>query len=163
MANQVVAFVPHATNGGTTTLNVDGLGAKPLRPAPSVELAAGALILGTPYIAVYNNSDAVFYLRNFSSVSYQIPLGGIIPYVGTTAPNSNFALPYGQAISRTTYANLFALTSTTFGVGDGSTTFNLPDLRSRSVFGKGDMGGSAAGRITVAGGNTDETTLGGTG
>src|SRR5436309_801293 len=65
MANQVVAFVPHATNGGTTTLNVDCLGAKPLRPAPSVELAAGALILGTPYIAVYNNSDAMFYLWNF--------------------------------------------------------------------------------------------------
>lgn len=62
---QMVAFTPHATNGATVTLNVDGLGAKPLRPAPSTELVAGALVQGVPYTVVYNNSDAVFYLRSF--------------------------------------------------------------------------------------------------
>ena len=52
---------------------------------------------------------------------------------------------------------------TTFGSGDGSTTFNVPDLRGRGVFGQDNMGGSAASRITVAGGNFDGTVLGGAG
>src|SRR5258708_238947 len=60
---QMIAFTPHATNGATVTLNVDGLGAKPLRSAPSTELLAGTLIQGTPYLALYNNSDAVWYLH----------------------------------------------------------------------------------------------------
>ena len=64
MANAMIAFVPHTTNGATVTLNVDGLGAKPLRYGPSKELQSGVLIQGTPYVVTYNNSDAVFYLRN---------------------------------------------------------------------------------------------------
>jgi len=159
----VIAFVPHATCGATVTLNVDGLGAKPLRTSPGAEVASGMLIQGTPYAATYNNSDGAFYLRGFYSLPYAIPIGGLIPYVGTNAPNSSFALPFGQAISRTSYATLFTLVGTTFGAGDGSTTFNIPDLRGRTPFGKDDMGGSAASRITVAGGNTDGTSLGGTG
>jgi microcystin-dependent protein len=72
-------------------------------------------------------------------------------------------LPFGQAISRTTYATLFTLVSTTFGVGDGSTTFNVPDLRGRVAAGKDDMGGSAANRVTNAGSGIVGTTLGATG
>jgi hypothetical protein len=64
MSGHVIAFTPHATNGATVTLNVDGLGAKPLRTAPSVELLAGTLVQGTPYTALYNNSDAAWYLQN---------------------------------------------------------------------------------------------------
>ena len=59
----MIAFVPHATNGATVTLNVDGLGAKPLRFGPNVELPSGVLIQGTPYVVTYNNSDAAFYLQ----------------------------------------------------------------------------------------------------
>lgn len=59
-----------------------------------------------------------------------VPTGGIMPYAGSTAP-SQFLLCQGQAISRTTYADLFAVIGTTYGSGDGSTTFNVPDLRSR--------------------------------
>lgn len=154
---QMIAFVPHATNGATVTLNVDSLGAKPLRSAPSVELLAGTLIQGTPYVAVYNNSDAVFYLQGLYGNPYNIPLGGMLDYTGTTAPNSSFVLPFGQALSRTTYANYFTMVSTTFGTGDGSTTFNVPDLRGRICAGKDDMGGSAASRIgTVV---TDSSTI----
>ena len=127
MSGQVIAFSPHATNGATVTLNVDGLGAKPLRSAPSVELQAGTLIAGTPYTALYNNSDAVWYLQNFFVSPYSVPLGAGLDYWGATAPSSVFALAQGQAISRTTYASLFTLFSTTYGVGDGSTTFNIPD------------------------------------
>lgn len=131
MSGQVIAFTPHTTNGATVTLNVDGLGAKPLRPAPSVELFAGTLIQGTPYTALYNNSDAVWYLQNFYGNPYNVPLAGGMDFWGTTVPNSSFAFPAGQAISRTTYSALFAIMSTTYGAGDGSTTFNLPDKTGR--------------------------------
>lgn len=76
------------------------------------------------------------------------PPGTIAPFSGADAP-AGWLLCYGQAVSRTTYATLFAAISTSFGVGDGSTTFNLPDLRGRVPAGKDDMGGSAAGRLAV--------------
>lgn len=160
----MIAFTPHTTNGATVTLNVDSLGAKPLRSAPSTELPAGVLIQGTPYLALYNNSDAAFYLHGFFGNPYGIPIGGVLDYAGSTAPNSSFVLAYGQAISRTTYATLFSLLGTTYGTGDGSNTFNVPDLRGRVVAGKDDMGGSAASRLSSTSISTGgPTTLGGTG
>ncbi len=163
MANQVIAFTPHATNGATVTINVDGLGAKPLRSSPSVELPAGTLVLGTPYTARYNNSDAVWYLHNFYVNPYAIPIGGMIDYTAATAPNSAFVFPSGQAISRTTYSAYFALVSTLYGVGDGSTTFNVPDLRGRVTAGKDDMNGSSANRLTAADDGLNGDTLGAAG
>lgn len=148
LSNQVIAFTPHVTNGATVTINVDGLGAKSLMYAPGIELPAGVLVQGTPYTCVYNNnSDSKFYLHGVYGNPYNIPLGGILPFVGSTAPNSSFVLSYGQAISRTTYATLFALTSTTYGAGDGSTTFNVPDLRGTVVAGVDNMGGVSGGRF----------------
>ncbi|HRF69837.1 MAG TPA: tail fiber protein [Candidatus Pelethenecus sp.] len=64
------------------------------------------------------------------------PIGLVSPYVGSAAP-SGWLLCDGSAVSRTTYADLFAVISTTYGTGDGSTTFNLPDLRSRLPVGAG--------------------------
>ncbi|MEY9362296.1 microcystin-dependent protein [Bradyrhizobium yuanmingense] len=162
---QVIAFTPHATNGAGSpniTLNVDGLGAKSIQLSPGVELPAGTLIQGSPYAALYNASNGVFYLHNFFGNPYLIPIGGSIDFWGSTSPNSSFVLPYGQAISRTTYATLFSLLGTTYGSGDGSSTFNIPDLRGRVVAGKDDMGGSAASRLTNSF-ITGPTTLGGTG
>ncbi len=80
-----------------------------------------------------------------------IPVGSVIAYAGASAPDG-WALCYGQAISRTTYANLFTVLGTTYGVGDSSTTFNVPDLRGRRPFGKDDMGGSGTSQreITTA-------------
>jgi microcystin-dependent protein len=163
MNGAMVAFVPHTTNAAIVTLNADGLGAKPLRFGPNLELQSGVLIQGTPYVASYNNSDGAWYLQGGFANSYGIPIGGLLPYIGASAPNSAFVLPFGQAISRTTYATLFSLVSTTFGAGDGSTTFNVPDLRGRAIFGLDNMGGSAASRITAAGGNFDGTVIGGAG
>ncbi len=56
----------------------------------------------------------------------------------------------GSAVSRTTYADLFGAIGTTWGAGDGSTTFNLPDFRGRATFGADAMGGTAANRLTTA-------------
>ena len=163
LSGQIVAFTPHATNGATVTLNVDGLGAKPLRSAPSVELPAGVLVQGTPYVALYNNSDQAFYLQGFYSNPYTVPIGAVIDFFGTTAPNSSFVLPYGQAISRTTYSTLFSMFGTTFGSGDGSTTFNVPDARGRVIAGKDDMGGSSASRLSSTYFGTSAAVLGAVG
>lgn len=160
---QVIAFTPHTTNGATVTINVDGLGAKPLRSAPGVELAAGTIIQGTPYVALYNNADVAFYLAGFFNNPYNVPIGSCIDFFGATAPNSSFVLAYGQAVSRTTYATLFSLFNTTYGSGDGSTTFNVPDLRGRVVAGKDDMGGAAASRLTSTYLGTSAAALGATG
>jgi len=65
-----------------------------------------------------------------------IPSGGITPFAGSSAP-TGWLLCDGTAVSRTTYATLFGIVGTAYGVGDGSTTFNLPDLRGRSTVGKG--------------------------
>jgi microcystin-dependent protein len=151
MNGQMIAFTPHATNangiGVNATLNVDGLGAKTILSAPGAQLLPGTIIQGTPYVALYNNSNGVFYLQSLFGNPYNIPLGGGLVFFGATAPNSSFVLPYGQAISRTTYATLFSLVGATYGSGDGSTTFNVPDLRGRAPIGKDDMGGSAASRV----------------
>lgn len=75
-----------------------------------------------------------------------VPAGVLAPYAGSAAP-TGWLLCHGQAVNRTTFAALFAVLGTTYGAGDGSTTFNLPDMRGRVVAGKDDMGGSAANRL----------------
>ncbi|HEY6992987.1 MAG TPA: phage tail protein, partial [Xanthobacteraceae bacterium] len=166
MDGRIVAFVPHATSGaGPVTLNVDGLGAKALRSSPGVELAAGTLIAGTPYAATYRNAGNEWLLHGFFGANpYNVPLAAGMPFFGAVAPNSTFAFPRGQAISRTTYAALFALIGTTYGAGDGSTTFALPDLSGRLLACREGMDGAPApGRITPAGSGIDGTLLGATG
>jgi microcystin-dependent protein len=159
LAGQMIAFTPHITNAATVTLNVDSLGAKPLRTAPGAELLAGTIIQGTPYVAVYNNSDGAFYLRGFFGNPYNVPLGAGMDYWGSVVPNSSFAFPAGQAISRVTYATLFSLVGTAYGTGDGSTTFNLPDKTGRVSA----MQEASATRRTTAGFGGNSTVLGATG
>lgn len=84
-----------------------------------------------------------------------MPIGSVIDYASDTMPSSKWLLAYGQAISRSTYATLFARLGTTYGVGDGSTTFNLPDLRGRVIAGQDDMGGTSANRLTGLSGGLD--------
>lgn len=77
---------------------------------------------------------------------------GITSYIGDvktsirSANHGNWFLCNGQAISRTTYADLFAIIGTNFGVGDGSTTFNLPDYRGKFLRG---LGGNSAANIYI--------------
>jgi len=74
-----------------------------------------------------------------------VPSGSVIPFAGSTAP-SGWIICDGSAISRTTFATLFALIGTTYGAGNGSTTFNIPDLRGRLVAGFDSA--NATGRLT---------------
>lgn len=90
------------------------------------------------------------------------PVGVIQDFAGSSAPSGWF-LCYGQAVSRSTYSELFAVIGTTWGSGDGSSTFNVPDLRGRATAGKDDMGGSAASRITSGGSGINGASLGAAG
>jgi microcystin-dependent protein len=86
-----------------------------------------------------------------------VPAGGIIAYGGTAVPTGWFICD-GSAVSRTTYATLFAAIGTAWGSGDGSTTFNLPDMRGmflRGVDGTASVDPDKATRTANnAGGNT---------
>lgn len=88
--------------------------------------------------------------------------GVVLPFAGSAAP-SGFLICAGQAVSRTAYAALFAVIGTTYGAGDGSTTFNLPDLRGRTVAGLDNMGGVPASRLTTAAGGVNAAALGAAG
>ncbi len=72
-------------------------------------------------------------------------------YAGSAAP-SGWLLCNGAEVSRTTYADLFAVMGTIFGAGNGSTTFNLPDLRGRSPIGMGQGAGLSNRALGAAGG-----------
>ena len=97
-----------------------------------------------------------------SAISTIMPTASIMPYAGVSAP-TGFLLCDGAAISRTTYSALFALVGITYGAGDGSSTFKIPDLRGRVIAGQDDMGGSSANRLTSQSGGVDGDVLGGTG
>ena len=91
------------------------------------------------------------------------PIGSGVDYFGSTLPAGHL-WGNGAAVSRTTYAALFAIFGTTYGAGDGSTTFNLPDKRGRQSIGKDDMGATTAqNRVTTAGSSIDGITLGANG
>ena len=118
-----------------------------------------------PYTGQMIFETDTFSLKFWTGSAWQgavsAPAGAIEAYAGSTAP-TGWLLAYGQAVSRTTYADLFTVLSTTYGIGDGSTTFNLPDMRGRVGAGKDDMGGTAASRLTSTV-LTASNTLGATG
>lgn len=82
--------------------------------------------------------------------------GIIFPYAGSGVPVGGFLLCDGAAVSRDTYATLFGVIGTTYGAGDGSTTFNVPDLSARFPLGAGgghslgDQGGNASIALGIA-------------
>jgi len=78
-------------------------------------------------------------LGNHTHSMFITPPGVISQYAGTTAPDG-YLLCQGQEVSRVDYADLFAVIGITYGAGDGSTTFNLPDLRQRVPVGLNSTG-----------------------
>jgi len=146
----------HTGNGNAPTLNVNSLGAIPLQ-----YYSAGAW-RAVP-ANLFNGDWICRVAYNIAAGAYRLLMPGapetgeIKPFAGATAP-PGYLLCAGQTVSRTAYAGLFAVLGTTYGAGDGSTTFSLPDLRDRVVAGKDDMGGSSAARFD---GTVPRGTLGG--
>lgn len=80
-----------------------------------------------------------------ASYDYILPAGILMPYGGNVVPNG-WLLCNGAAISRTTYAKLFTAIGTTYGSGDGSTTFNLPNMQGNVPVGVGGTIGASLGQ-----------------
>lgn len=93
-----------------------------------------------------DSQTGVVTLPNTSSASSGVDAGAVM-YFAMLTPPTGWLKADGTAISRTTYATLFAAIGTAFGVGDGSTTFNLPDLRSEFIRGLDEGRGIDSGRI----------------
>jgi microcystin-dependent protein len=146
----------HVANGAAATLNVNGLGAIPIyyhaagawRAAPT-----GLIDVDEIWRIAYHTSSGTYRLLDLRNRT-----GEVVPFAGSTAP-AGALLCYGQQVSRTDYVGLFTVLGTTHGAGNGSTTFNLPDLRGRVAAGKDDMGGFSAARLNTI----VSTTLGGNG
>ena len=102
-------------------------------------------------VSIYNGGTGATTAEgarvNLGLGTFLVPTGSLIMWPSVTIP-TDWKLCNGDAISRTTFATLYALIGTTFGVGDGSTTFNLPNYKNRMPYGAdtvavGATGGSA--------------------
>ena len=114
-------------------------------------------------------SDLLTYLTNNFTITNTMITGGaaftagmVVPFAGSTAP-TGWLMCYGQDVSRTVYADLFSAISTSYGAGDGFSSFTLPDLRGRVIAGQDDMGGVSANRLTGQTGGLNGDNIGATG
>jgi len=107
----------------TTTLGLEINNSEPLRSTPF-------LITRSSKTALAKSTSGV------ANTDILVPIGVFLPYGGTTPPAGWLACD-GSAVSRTDYAALFAVIGTSYGAGNGTTTFNLPDTRRRFILGKG--------------------------
>lgn len=128
-------------------------------------LADADSIQGVPVVAPTPSEDgqALIYDDAVPQFTYGslsgLPAGIYLPYGGDPAP-AGWQLCDGTAVSRATFADLFTAIGTAYGVGDGSTTFNLPDMRGRNAIGLDNMGGVSADTITDASADTIGGTFG---
>lgn len=106
------------------------------------------LTIDAPYSSVeliYNSSSGLWKvcspITKGTYVTSSVPVGTVLAYAANLAP-SGFFICDGSAISRTIYSQLFSVIGTTYGAGDGSTTFNLPDLRGKFLRGFGNSSSS---------------------
>ena len=98
----------------------------------------------------YDSQNKILKLIAGGTLFADCPVGVINPYGGATAPDG-WLLCQGQALSRTEYADLFAVIGTNFGSGDGSTTFNLPDMREATTKGAGLTGKTVGAHVSTNG------------
>lgn len=102
-----------------------------------------ALVTGVNAIDAANITDGSVGVAELATAVTDLfaPIGALLDYGGSTDPVAGkWILADGRAISRSTYASLFAIMGTTYGVGDNLTTFNVPDLRGRTSVGPDNMG-----------------------
>jgi len=147
-----LAFRASNTNTGAATLNVNSVGAKPIfvvnALAGVTALHAGNITAGGIYEVIYSSaldSNSGGWLLLNPAPIQQIPAGTLISLAAPFVP-AGFLYCNGQAVSRTTYPALFNAIGTRWGNGNGSTTFNLPDLRGAFLRGWDDGAGRDSGR-----------------
>lgn len=86
--------------------------------------------------------SAVNHMNGGGQGSGAVPVGTMLMYVSATPPDKTYAPCDGRSLSRTTYSDLFAVIATAFGAGDGSTTFNLPNMTDKLPIGAGTIAAS---------------------
>lgn len=144
-----VTTTPGGANTVTgPTLNLNSLGTKTIkkrdRGGTKVALVAGDYNASGPFDLEYDGTDFIL-LNPVAAAASGVPAGTVIFHSANTAP-TGFIKANGAAVSRSTYADLFTAIGTTFGVGNGSTTFNVPDLRGEFPRGWDDSRGVDSGR-----------------
>lgn len=97
--------------------------------------------MGTLY-RVHNGQLDEFLVTDITTQGGTPDTGFVMPFAGSTTPKG-WLICDGSAVSRATYSNLYSVIGTTYGSGDGSTTFNLPDLREATPKGTGLSGKSS--------------------
>ncbi len=154
MNGQTIAIRFSSTNGTAPTLSVDGLTAKPIQLDSTVAVNTGSLRANSIHHVTYDNAAGAFIVHHGHTL---VEPGRIQPHGSATAPNG-WLLCNGTGVSRTTYADLFAIISTTYGSSDGA-SFKVPDLTGRVPAGKE----SSATRLTTAISGINGGTLGAAG
>ncbi len=115
----------------------------PADPAPFMRWRDTSV---TPSVLRIRNAANTAWVSLVSDLGLDpLPAGSVIYFAANAAPGG-FLKANGAAVSRSTYATLFAAIGTTFGAGNGSTTFNLPDLRGEFIRGWDDGRGIDAAR-----------------
>lgn len=109
------------------------------------QLGVPTVTLADSEVSTAKIADGAVTQSKLNSSVTLVPTGAVMPFAMNSAPNGWLAAN-GTAVSRTTYAALFAAIGTTYGTGDGNSTFNLPDLQGYFVRGAGtNTDGTAAG------------------
>lgn len=175
-AGQQFSFIASGANTGAVTVDVSGLGAKAVTKFGTTALVAGDIPAGVVVDVEYDGTQ--FQLMGVKAPSNltmntarilgrttagtgaveeltfseagAVPAGTVLDFAGTAAPTGYLGCD-GSNVSRATYADLFTAIGTTWGAGDGSTTFTLPDFRRRVAVGSG---GTGTGTLGNAVGNT---------
>lgn len=129
-------------------------------PNGHVELHATSTAPTSPAAGALWFDSGTNKFRYFNGTSWNepgldVPVAAVMAWTTTTAPGG-WLLCDGQAVSRTTYSALFAVIGTTYGTGDGSTTFNLPNLKGRVPVGR-DSGQSEFDNLAETGGAKTHT------
>lgn len=119
----------------------------PLRQATFVAAAIAQLIANNNQNALDDGDLSGFVAKLSSAIVSTGNTPGLVAYFAQTTAPSGWIKANGAAVSRTVYANLFSVIGTQYGVGDGSSTFNLPDLRGEFLRGYDDGRGADSGRV----------------
>src|SRR6185437_9188911 len=143
---QVFNFRAGFTNTGATTFAVGGLPTQPVT-FRGVPLEGNDLVAGQNGSVSWNAASSRFELAERAQPLSDVRTGVVSAFAGSSAPEG-YLMCDGSAVSRSTFAALFAVISTIYGSGDGTTTFNVPDTRGRIV--AGFDASNATGRLTAA-------------
>jgi microcystin-dependent protein len=157
------------TNGTLSIVTTDTAGAAAniqITADGTAELAGTTVTLDSSSTIEINADDATTFFKDGSTAIAAVagtpqapgviqnagfvPVGSILAHGSTTVPTGWLDATAGAAVSRTTYSVLFAVLSTAYGAGDGSTTFNVPALGDRMIMGKGTNNGTVGASSTGA-------------